>query len=283
MTSPKVGIVVPVFNTDPTFLREAVWSALAQTIPVDVVLVDDCSTNESTVRALEELADTTAARIIRHAENGGPGLALNTGVEALDVPYVFALGSDDWVEPTYAQLAAEVLERRPEISLVTTDIQCFGASDAVEATGGAPNGVVDILFDNIIPGISVFRREHWVEVGGFADLRWSEDYDFWVRILSRGGSSASVSPVQYHYRIHPAQATATTSWEIKLAQQLEIVRRNPEAWSAHIDLVMERFWRQQVELNYFKKRYGRFNNAKKSTIDTALRARDRIRILRSRN
>lgn len=282
MTAPKVGIVVPVFNTEPAFLREAVSSALAQTIPVDVVLVDDCSTDEATVRVLEELADTTAVRLIRHAENGGPGLALNTGVEAMDVPYVFALGSDDWVEPTYAQLASGVLDRRPEISLVTTDIQCFGASDAVESTGGAPNGVVDILFDNIIPGISVFRREDWVDVGGFADLRWSEDYDFWVRVLSRGGRSAGVSPAQYHYRIHPAQATATTSWEDKLAQQLEIVRRNPEAWSAHIDLVMERFWRQQVELNYFKKRYGRFNDAKKATIDTVLRIRDRVKTVRSR-
>ena len=277
MTAPRVGVVIPVFDTPPGFLREAVSSALAQTVPVDVVMVDDCSTDPDTLQALDELASTTRARLLRHEVNLGPGIAVNTGVEALEVPYVFTLGSDDLVEPTYAQLAGDLLDQRAEVSIVITDIQCFGARNALESPGGAPNGVVDILFYNHIPSISVFRREDWAAVGGYSDLRWAEDYDFWLRDLSRGGRSAKVAPAQYHYRIHPEQATATTTWETKLAQQLEIVRRNPQVWADHIDVVMERLWRQQVELNYFTKRYGWFNDAKKSTIDALLRARDRVR------
>lgn len=277
MNAPRVGIVIPVFNTDPEFLREAVRSALAQTVPVDVVLVDDCSTSAETVDTLLHLAATTSARLLRHEDNRGPGIALNTGIEALDVPYVFALGSDDRVEPTYADLATRVLDERSDISIVTTDIQCFGASDEVDSASGAPNGLADLLFYNVVPGISVFRREDWEAVGGFADLRWFEDYDFWLRVLSRGGKSITLDRIQYHYRIHPQQATATISWESKLDQQLEIVRRNPEVWRDNVDVVMERLWRQQVELNYFKKRYGRFNDLKKGAIDRLARTRSRLK------
>ena len=56
-----------------------------------------------------------------------------------------------------------------------------------------------------------------------------------------------------------------------------MVRRNPHVWSAHIDVVMERLWRQQVELNYYKKRYGRINELKKAAVDRALAIRSRIR------
>ncbi|MBS2936453.1 glycosyltransferase [Nocardioides sp. J2M5] len=276
-TGPRVSIVVPVFDTDPGYLSEALASALAQTVPVDVVLVDDCSTSPATVAALEEIAATTSARLLRHEVNRGPGLALNTGIEALDTDYVFAMGSDDRVEPTYAALATEVLDERDDVSIVTTDIQCFGASDAVDSASGAPNGLVDMLFYNVVPGISVFRRRDWVEVGGFGDLRWFEDYDFWLRVLALGGVTVTLDAIQYHYRIHAAQATATTTWEDKLAQQLEIVRRNPDVWAAHLDVVMERLWRQQVELNYFTKRYGRINDVKKQAIDLVLALRARLR------
>ena len=54
------------------------------------------------------------------------------------------------------------------------------------------------------------------------------------------------------------------------------MRRNPDAWAAHIDVVMERLWRQQVELNYFKKRYGRINDVKRNAINRALRVRSRV-------
>ena len=273
----RVGIVVPVFNTAPDHLSEAVRSALAQTIPVEVVLVDDASTDPATVDALGDLAATSDVRLIRHATNRGPGAALNTGIAALDTSYVFAMGSDDRVEPTYAALASEVLDTRPDVSIVATDIQHFGANTDLEHTGGAPNGVVDLLFYNHLPGIAVFRRADWAAVGGFADVRWGEDYDFWLRVLARGGRSEMVGPAQYHYRIHAAQSTATTSWEHKLAQQLDMVRRNPHVWSAHIDVVMERLWRQQVELNYYKKRYGRINDLKKAAVDRALAIRSRIR------
>ena len=277
MSAARVGIVIRVYNTDPAHLRDAVASALAQTAPTRVVLVDDCSTDLRTIQTLNELESSTPATLVRHSKNLGPGPSMNTGVESLDTPYVFAVDSDDLVEPTYAEQAAAVLDERPDVRIVTTNVALFGSSSGLDSASGAPNGLVDMLFYNVVPGISVFRRHDWHEVGGYADLRWFEDYDFWLRVLSLGGVTVTLDDAQYHYRVHATQATATISWEDKLAQQLEIVRRNPEVWSAHLDVVMEHLWRQQVELNYYKKRYGRINDLKKLVIDRLISARTRLR------
>lgn len=276
MTEAKVGIVVRVFNTDPEQLKDAVTSALRQTIPARVVMVNDCSTRPETIQALEDLESETDAVLLTHPDNLGPGPAMNTGVDFLDTPYVFAMDSDDLVEPTYAELAARVLDERSEVNIVTTDIALFGSASGIDSASGAPNGLVDMLFYNVVPGVSVFRRRDWEEVGGYADLRWFEDYDFWLRVLALGGITVTLDEPQYHYRVHETQATATISWEDKLAHQLAIVRRNPDVWSAHLDVVMERLWRQQVELNYYKKRYGRINELKKGVIDRLQAARARV-------
>lgn len=273
----RVGIVVPFFDTDPDFLRASVDSVLAQSIPVQLVLVDDGSTDPRTIDLSREYERSAPVRVIRHEQNRGVAAALNSGISQLTTEYVFAVASDDIVEPTYAQRAAEILDARPEVAIVTTQISRFGATSGVDAPGGAPNGLVDLLFYNVIPGISVCRREAWEAVGGYSDLTFAEDYDFWLRVLDRGGICVSIDEPLYRYRIHPGQATSTTTWEDKLHQQLTIVRRNPDIWARHIDVVMESYWRQQVELNYYKKRYGKINAVKKGAIDRMLGLRARAR------
>ena len=52
MSDGTIGIVIPVFNTMGSFLDECVASAIDQTIPVSVVVVDDGSMNSETLRSL---------------------------------------------------------------------------------------------------------------------------------------------------------------------------------------------------------------------------------------
>lgn len=278
---PRVGVVIPVYDTG-AYLRDALESALAQSEPVDVVLVDDGSTDPETLTIIDEYADGRGVRLVRHAQNAGLPAALNTGFGAVEAPYVFLLGSDDVVDPDYARLAADVLDADDGVAIVTTPIQHFGGRSDVNWVRGAPDGVTDVLFDNTIPGISVCRQADWSAVGGFRALSWSEDWDFWVRVLSLGGRCVVLPRPAYSWRIHGSQITSTRSWEDKLAQQVAMVRANPDPWAQHLDLVMEKLWQTQMELNYYTRRYGRFNAAKKSAVDTVLRLRERAREGRAR-
>lgn len=273
---PRVGIVIPVYNTG-SFLKDAVESALAQTEPVEIVMVDDGSTDPETLEILASYGDHPGVRLLRHETNAGIPAGLNTGIAALTTPYVFLLGSDDIVEPTYAQQAADIMDADDDVAIVTTPIQHFGGMSDVDHVPGAPNGVVDLLFHNTVPGISAHRRSDWEAVGGYRQLSWSEDWDFWVRILSRGGRCVALPTPVYRWRIHGSQVTSTRPWETKLEQQVKMVRDNPKPWADNIDLVMRHLWQTQMELIYFKKRYGRFNQVKKDTIDKVLRTRERVR------
>lgn len=251
-------------------------SAVAQTIPVDVVLVDDHSTDPGTLAALKELAELPTVTLLRHESNQGVAAAINTGFASTHAPYLLMVGSDDVVEPTFAALASEILDAQSEVSIVVSDIQRFGAASHVDVASSVPNGVRDMLFHNVISGASVCRRADWETVGGYAPLRWGEDYEYWIRVLSLGGTCVRIPSVQYHYRIHPGQATETLSQEEKLADRLEVIARNRDVWADNLDVIMARLWEQEEALAYFKRRYGPLNDVKSRAVSIARGLRRRL-------
>lgn len=272
----RVGIVIPTYNAGELLL-ESVASVLGQTEVVDLVIVDDCSTDPQSLSVLDRLS-ANGLRIIRHPVNTGPGGARNTGIAALNNLYVAAIDADDVAHARYAQDAADILDSDEEIRIATTALQKFGASSELYVPEGAPRGVIDLLFYNSVPGISMLRRQDWEFVGGYGTLVWGEDYDFWVRVLQATGGRCVVLPeTRYHYRMHGGQTTERLGEGDKLAEQVEMVRRNPGPWQDHIDVVMERLWRNQAELDYYRSRYGKINYVKNVILNRARGARGRLR------
>src|SRR4051812_13992958 len=92
---PLVSTIIPVFNR-PAMLREAVTSVLSQTYrPIEVIIVDDGSTDDDTPRAIAELAERHPdVRGIRRT-NGGPGLAREAGRGESRGDFIQYLDSDD--------------------------------------------------------------------------------------------------------------------------------------------------------------------------------------------
>lgn len=272
----RVGIVIPTYNAGDLLL-ESVDSVLGQTEDVDLVVVDDCSTDPRSLSVLDQLS-ADGLLLIRHTVNTGPGGAMNSGIAVLGNPYVAAVGADDAAHPRYAQDAADVLDSDEGIRIVTTALQKFGTSTDLYVPDGAPRGVIDLLFYNTVPGISMLRRQDWDTVGGYGSLTWGEDYDFWVRVLHATGGKCVVLPeTRYHYRMHRGQVTEQLGTGNKLSEQVEMVRRNPGPWQDHIDVVMERLWRNQAELDYYRKRYGKINYIKNVFLARARGARGRLR------
>lgn len=98
MTS-LVSIVIPIFNRADTIGR-AIESYLAQTYaPFEIVLVDDCSTDDLQF-ALQDIATDRRIRLVRHAYNQGVSAARNTGVQNVRGDLIAFLDSDDSWYPT---------------------------------------------------------------------------------------------------------------------------------------------------------------------------------------
>lgn len=92
----KVSIIIPVYNVEK-YLRECVESACKLRTQVQIVLVDDGSTDSS--GALCDMLAAEDARIkVVHQENGGLSAARNTGIRNSTGDYVMFLDSDDFLD-----------------------------------------------------------------------------------------------------------------------------------------------------------------------------------------
>ena len=81
MSTPLVSIIIPAYNA-AAFIRRAVESALAQTWqPVEVIVVNDGSTDDTATLVQSLCAQHPQLRLIS-TENGGVSRARNTGMDA---------------------------------------------------------------------------------------------------------------------------------------------------------------------------------------------------------
>ncbi len=91
MTTPCLSVVMPAFNEEATIL-EAIDEVLASPWVTEVVVVDDCSTDD-TARLLETVADPRV-RVLHHDRNCGKGAALRTGFASVTAEFVIIQDAD---------------------------------------------------------------------------------------------------------------------------------------------------------------------------------------------
>lgn len=101
---PDISVIMPVYNARATVLR-AVDSVLAQGgVDLELILVDDCSTDGS-LEAVERhlggrsVRDRSRVRVVSQPHNAGAGAARNAGIRAAGSDLVCFIDSDDEYAP----------------------------------------------------------------------------------------------------------------------------------------------------------------------------------------
>jgi glycosyltransferase involved in cell wall biosynthesis len=108
--TPRVSVVVPVFNTAP-YLARCLQSLRESTLrEIEIICVDDASTDESAGIVEDFVRRDDRIRLIRHERNLGLGGARNTGIAAARGDYVGGVDSDDWVAPTMYERLLEATD-----------------------------------------------------------------------------------------------------------------------------------------------------------------------------
>jgi glycosyltransferase involved in cell wall biosynthesis len=97
MSHLQVSVVIPVYNA-ADFIRQAVESALIQPQTAEVVLVEDCSTDNSWEICQQIAAENDRVRLFRHADGGnhGEGASRSLAVQKSSGEYVAFLDADDF-------------------------------------------------------------------------------------------------------------------------------------------------------------------------------------------
>lgn len=197
--TPLVSVVVPCHDYG-RYLREAVESVLAQDVPLELLVVDDGSTDDTLAiaRALAE-ADPRVG-VLAQPCSGQPAIARNNGIARTTAPYVLCLDADDSIQPGFLRACVEVLESDPSVGIAYGDQQDFGGD--LDFHVHAEYDFRLLTHQNFIGTASVFRRAAWEAAGGYAtNVRGYEDWDFWVACGEHGFHGLHVPAAIFDYRV----------------------------------------------------------------------------------
>lgn len=206
---PTVTVVIPFYN-DP-YVGEAIDSVLAQTYPeIELIVVDDGSERHAD-RILPAYADRL--RYVGQA-NGGTASALNTGVRLAAGDYIAWLSSDDRFEPQKIERQLAFMERTAALASCTGFSIINGRSEIVDpyclpTYAGGTELMRQLAATNPINGCTVMlRREVFRIVGWFNEaLRYTQDYDYWARLVLSGIRIEYLPEPLTRYRKHGAMGT----------------------------------------------------------------------------
>jgi len=200
----RIAVIIPCFNDGPLVL-EAVRSIVEEE-PVELLVIDDDSTDAATLAVLDEL-QTDGVRVLRHEHNVGVAKARGTGLRATSAQFLFPLDADDLAVPGALAAMADRLETDPDAAACFGDYAEFGDSEIVRAVPDRLDPF-RLAFTNEYPISALFRRAVLEEVGGWDSKGYGgsgyEDWNLWMTLAERGERCVhlGVGQLTYRRRLH---------------------------------------------------------------------------------
>ncbi|MHB8499332.1 MAG: glycosyltransferase family 2 protein [Candidatus Acidiferrales bacterium] len=204
MMRESVSVVIPTFNSG-NFIVDAVTSALNQTHPCEIIVVDDGSTDDTASR----LAAFAGRIIYLRQSNQGVSVARNNGIRKASGDWVALLDADDLWHPQKIEVQLTALSRLRDAS----GIGMIGsrAAKVMPPTLSFQPPVRQLEIRDFMltlplsPSGVLIRRSCFDRIGGF-DSKFgpAADRDMWLRIVANYGVLAVNSPCWW-YRVHEKQ------------------------------------------------------------------------------
>ena len=206
--SARVAVLVPCHD-DGKLLREAVDS-IDEPEPVELVVVDDASSDPETLRILAQL-EAEGIRVLRHERNRGVAAARMTALAATSAPYVFPLDADDVLVAGALAAMANRLDTEPAAAACYGEYAEFGIQEIVRSVPEAIDPF-RVAYANEW-GAPLLRRSALEVVGGWQPAGYKgsdfpyEDWHVWMGLAEVGAEGAHMGPgfVTYKRRIQPGR------------------------------------------------------------------------------
>jgi glycosyltransferase involved in cell wall biosynthesis len=226
---PRVAVVIPCFN-DGRLALDAVAS-VQEHEPVEIVVVDDASTDAESREALARVDADTAARLVRHQTNQGLPRTRMTGVGTTSARYVFPLDADDLAIPGALRTMANLLDAHPAAAVCFGDYLEFGDHELIRAVPPSLDPY-RLAYTNEYPPSAMFRRRVLDRTGGWQGPYGYEDWDLWMRLAEDGEQSvyAGAGVLTYRRRLHGTRMlTRSRERHVELYRMLRA--RHPELFA----------------------------------------------------
>lgn len=235
-----LSIIVPVYNR-PDEVRELLASLVQQSVlDYELIIVEDGSTLPCR-SILEGYASLLPNYTYLPISNAGPSKARNSGARIAQGDYLLILDSDVVLPPYFLERVADALRQTgadawggpdtaaPDFSPMQKAVNY--AMTSLWTTGGIRGGKADGM-EKFKPRTFNMgcRRELFLSLGGFSeDMRYGEDIDFSLRLLS-SGAKVLLFPEAYVYHKRRVDMYQFFMQVYRSGQaRIELERRHPDS------------------------------------------------------
>lgn len=203
---PKISLLMPTYNTDPKFLREAIQSVTNQTYDNwQLCIADDASTDTEVVEIIKEFAakDKRISYMVRES-NGHICEASNSALGLADGSYIGLLDHDDVLWPNALYEVIKLINQNPEAKFIYSD------EDKTDETSKKhfepffkPDWSPEFLRSiNYITHFAVLETKLVNQVGKFRKgYEGAQDWDLFLRASRQVKQVYHIPTVLYSWRI----------------------------------------------------------------------------------
>lgn len=208
-----ISVCMPAWNSEKT-ITQAIDSVLVQKVPLELIVVDDCSTDSTAQKVKAYAAADKRVRYVRNDRNLGAAGSRNRAVSMAKGNYIAFLDSDDyWAEGK--------LKEQMTVLRESGCVLCCTGREILNADGthtGLQIGVREkityrsLLRSNVINCSSVLIRTSAAREFPMEHEDSHEDYITWLKVLKKYGSAAGINEPLLYYR-QSAGSKSGSKWK----------------------------------------------------------------------
>lgn len=217
--NPQLAVLLPFYNAAAT-LAETLDSILAQTFKDFVLIaVDDGSTDDSCKIVREYVKKDNRIKLLQ-IDHQGVVSAMNHALNSCDTSICARMDADDIMMPERLAMQFEYLQANLDIDLVGCCVHLFpeaiiqdGFNEYIRWQNSCitPQQIADNIYVELpIANPSIcFRRDVVVDIGGYRDGDFPEDYELLLRLHQNAHRMAKLPEVLLHWRDSEGRLTRT--------------------------------------------------------------------------
>ena len=189
-----ISVIIPVKNGS-NYLQEAIESVQRQGVPVEILVIDDGSTDNTV-----EIASGLGCKVISHPVSKGQVAAKNTGLKAATGEYVLFLDHDDIIREGALASMYEMIEADPDASAVQSMVKDFLSPEIASMPGTT---IRPEPYYGLFTGAILIRKSVFDTIGFFSeDKRTGEIIEWQSRMDQNGFLIKKTGIVSTDRRIH---------------------------------------------------------------------------------
>jgi len=214
---PLFSIILPVYNTDATLLKDVINSILSQTYPFfELCIADDASPNENVRKIIEaEAEQDERIKYIFRTENGHISQCSNSALSLATGDFVVLVDHDDLIPKHALWVIAHYINNYPDKKIFFSD------EDKIDEDGKRQDPYFKGSFDqyllyghNLVSHLGVYELNLVKSIGGFRKgFEGSQDYDLILRCFEHCGADKimHIPHVLYHWRMVPGSTAISAN------------------------------------------------------------------------